>query len=51
MTSAISQLRTTHPVESIGFYTTTVGLTVEFHYEDYCHTAKAMPTPVPASER
>jgi catechol 2,3-dioxygenase-like lactoylglutathione lyase family enzyme len=35
ITSAIAQLRTTDLVESIRFYTTTVGLTLEFRYEDF----------------
>lgn len=35
ITSAISQLRTTDLVESIRFYTTVVGLTLEFQYEDF----------------
>jgi len=33
--SAIAQLRTTDLVESIRFYTTKVGLTLEFQYEDF----------------
>jgi catechol 2,3-dioxygenase-like lactoylglutathione lyase family enzyme len=35
ITSAISQLRTTDLVESIRFYTTVVGLTLEFQYADF----------------
>ena len=35
ITSAIPQLRTTDLVESIRFYTTVVGLTLEFQYEDF----------------
>jgi catechol 2,3-dioxygenase-like lactoylglutathione lyase family enzyme len=35
ITSAISQLRTTDLAESIPFYTTVVGLTLEFQYEDF----------------
>ena len=35
ITSAISQLRTTNLAESIRFYTTVVGLTLEFQYEDF----------------
>ena len=35
ITSAISQLRTTDLAESIRFYTTVVGLTLEFQYEDF----------------
>jgi catechol 2,3-dioxygenase-like lactoylglutathione lyase family enzyme len=33
--SAIAQLRTTDLLESIRFYTTKVGLTLEFQYEDF----------------
>jgi catechol 2,3-dioxygenase-like lactoylglutathione lyase family enzyme len=33
--SAIAQLRTTDLAESIRFYTTKVGLTLEFQYEDF----------------
>jgi catechol 2,3-dioxygenase-like lactoylglutathione lyase family enzyme len=32
---AIAQLRTTNLAESIRFYTTKVGLTLEFQYEDF----------------
>jgi catechol 2,3-dioxygenase-like lactoylglutathione lyase family enzyme len=32
---AIAQLRTTDLAESISFYTTKVGLTLEFQYEDF----------------
>ena len=35
ISSAISQLRTTDLAESIRFYTTKVGLTLEFQYEDF----------------
>ena len=35
ITSAISQLRTTNLAESIRFYTTKVGLTLEFQYQDF----------------
>jgi catechol 2,3-dioxygenase-like lactoylglutathione lyase family enzyme len=35
ISGAISQLRTTDLAESIRFYTTTVGLTLEFQYEDF----------------
>ena len=35
ITSAIAQLRTTDLAESIRFYTTIVGLTLEFQYEDF----------------
>jgi catechol 2,3-dioxygenase-like lactoylglutathione lyase family enzyme len=35
ISSAISQLRTTDLVESIHFYTTIVGLTLEFQYRDF----------------
>src|ERR1700693_3911612 len=35
ISSAIAQLRTTDLVESIRFYTTKVGLTLEFQYEDF----------------
>ena len=35
ITSAIPQLRTTDLAESIRFYTVTVGLTLEFQYEDF----------------
>ncbi|HEY7982079.1 MAG TPA: VOC family protein [Candidatus Eremiobacteraceae bacterium] len=35
ITSAIAQLRTTDLSESIRFYTTKVGLTLEFQYEDF----------------
>jgi catechol 2,3-dioxygenase-like lactoylglutathione lyase family enzyme len=35
ISSAIAQLRTTDLVESIQFYTTKVGLTLEFQYEDF----------------
>ena len=35
ITGAISQLRTTDLAESIRFYTTVVGLTLEFQYEDF----------------
>ena len=35
ITSAIPQLRTTDLAESIRFYTATVGLTLEFQYEDF----------------
>jgi predicted enzyme related to lactoylglutathione lyase len=34
ISSAIAQLRTTDLAESIRFYTTTVGLTLEFQYQD-----------------
>src|SRR5437660_4326476 len=33
--TAIAQLRTTNLAESIRFYTTKVGLTLEFQYEDF----------------
>ena len=35
ISSAIAQLRTTDLAESIRFYTTKVGLTLEFQYEDF----------------
>ena len=35
ISSAIAQLRTTNLAESIRFYTTKVGLTLEFQYEDF----------------
>jgi catechol 2,3-dioxygenase-like lactoylglutathione lyase family enzyme len=35
ISSAIAQLRTTDLTESIRFYTTKVGLTLEFQYEDF----------------
>jgi catechol 2,3-dioxygenase-like lactoylglutathione lyase family enzyme len=35
ITSAISQLRTTDLAESIRFYITKVGLTLEFQYQDF----------------
>ena len=35
ISSAIAQLRTTDLIESIRFYTTKVGLTLEFQYEDF----------------
>ena len=35
ISSAIAQLRTTDLAESIRFYTTTVGLTLEFQYQDF----------------
>jgi len=35
ISGAIAQLRTTDLVESIRFYTTKVGLTLEFQYEDF----------------
>jgi len=35
ISSAIAQLRTTDLLESIRFYTTKVGLTLEFQYEDF----------------
>jgi catechol 2,3-dioxygenase-like lactoylglutathione lyase family enzyme len=35
ISSATAQLRTTDLVESIRFYTTTLGLTLEFLYEDF----------------
>jgi catechol 2,3-dioxygenase-like lactoylglutathione lyase family enzyme len=35
ISSAIAQLRTTDLDESIRFYTTKVGLTLEFQYEDF----------------
>jgi catechol 2,3-dioxygenase-like lactoylglutathione lyase family enzyme len=35
ISSAIAQLRTTNLVESIRFYTTKVGLTLEFQYQDF----------------
>ena len=35
ISSAISQLRTTDLAESIRFYTTKVGLTLEFQYQDF----------------
>ena len=35
ITSAIAQLRTTDLAESIRFYTTKVGLTVEFRHQDF----------------
>ena len=35
ITSAIAQLRTTNLPESIAFYTTTLGLTLEFQHEDF----------------
>lgn len=35
ISSAISQLRTTDLASSIRFYTTQVGLTLEFQYEDF----------------
>jgi catechol 2,3-dioxygenase-like lactoylglutathione lyase family enzyme len=35
ISTAIAQLRTTDLAESIQFYTTKVGLTLEFQYEDF----------------
>ena len=35
ISSAIAQLRTTDLAESILFYTTKVGLTLEFQYQDF----------------
>ena len=35
ISSAIAQLRTTNLAESIRFYTTKLGLTLEFQYEDF----------------
>jgi catechol 2,3-dioxygenase-like lactoylglutathione lyase family enzyme len=35
ISSAIAQLRTTDLAESIRFYTTKVGLTLEFQYQDF----------------
>jgi catechol 2,3-dioxygenase-like lactoylglutathione lyase family enzyme len=35
ISSAIAQLRTTNLADSIGFYTTKVGLTLEFQYQDF----------------
>ena len=35
ISSAIAQLRTTNLVESVRFYTTKVGLTLEFQYQDF----------------
>src|ERR1043166_6339954 len=35
ISSAIAQLRTTNLAESISFYTTKVGLTLEFQYQDF----------------
>ena len=35
ITSAIAQLRTTNLAESIRFYTTKVGLTLEFQHQDF----------------
>jgi catechol 2,3-dioxygenase-like lactoylglutathione lyase family enzyme len=35
ISSAIAQLRTTNLTESIRFYTTKVGLTLEFQYQDF----------------
>lgn len=35
ISGAIPQLRTTDLAESVRFYTTTVGLTLEFQYEDF----------------
>ena len=35
ISSVIPQLRTTALAESIRFYTTTVGLTLEFQYADF----------------
>ena len=35
ISSAIAQLRTTNLAESIRFYTATVGLTLEFQYQDF----------------
>jgi catechol 2,3-dioxygenase-like lactoylglutathione lyase family enzyme len=35
ISSAIAQLRTTDLAESIRFYTTKVGLTLDFQYEDF----------------
>ena len=35
ISSAIAQLRTTDLAESIRFYTTKLGLTLEFQYEDF----------------
>ena len=35
ISSAIAQLRTTNLAESIRFYTTKVGLTLEFQYQDF----------------
>jgi catechol 2,3-dioxygenase-like lactoylglutathione lyase family enzyme len=35
ISSAIAQLRTTDLAESIQFYTTKVGLTLEFQYQDF----------------
>jgi catechol 2,3-dioxygenase-like lactoylglutathione lyase family enzyme len=35
VSSATAQLRTTNIAESIRFYTTKVGLTLDFHYHDF----------------
>jgi catechol 2,3-dioxygenase-like lactoylglutathione lyase family enzyme len=35
ISSAVAQLRTTDLIESIRFYTTKVGLTLEFQHEDF----------------
>ena len=35
ISSAVAQLRTTDLVESIRFYTTKLGLTLEFQYQDF----------------
>ena len=35
ISSAVAQLRTTNLAESIAFYTTKIGLTLEFRYEDF----------------
>jgi catechol 2,3-dioxygenase-like lactoylglutathione lyase family enzyme len=35
ISSVIAQLRTTNLAESIGFYTTKIGFTLEFQYEDF----------------
>ena len=41
ISSAISQLRTTDLAESIRFYTTKVGLTLEFQYQDFYAGSRA----------
>jgi catechol 2,3-dioxygenase-like lactoylglutathione lyase family enzyme len=41
ISSAIAQLRTTDVAESIQFYTTKVGLTLEFQYQDFYAAIRA----------
>lgn len=41
ISGAIAQLRTTNLAESIRFYTTKVGLTLEFQYQDFYAGSRA----------